>query len=476
MLPAFTIRGNPATPIAKPFTALTCILVAMACPPVPAAAGENWPQWRGPNLNGTAQATNLPVEWSETRNVRWKTDLPSWSASSPIIWGDKVFVMSPAKGEVTEGVAPTPDSANPPAERPRDFRGERRGGGMNPGGQALFLFCLNRENGGVRWMREVDQGNQTYRKQNNTSPSPVTDGIHVWSYTGNGVLTCLDLEGREQWKRPIQKDYGRFGLNWGYGSSPLLVEDRLIIPVLHGNNTDDPSYVLAIDKATGQTLWRTDRPTDAPRESPDAYVTPQLLRFPDHAEIVLNGGDLVTGHDLKSGREIWRADVLNPSKNGNYRIIPSCLVTDGLIIAPSRINPMVALKTGGRGDLSKTHVAWVSENGPDVPTPVSDGTQLWMVTSDRSLFSCLDLKTGRPFYDRERLPNATYSSSPVLAEGKIYLGNENSETIVLAATPEFRILATNKLEGFNTMSSPAVAGNQIFIRTSAAIYCLSKAE
>jgi outer membrane protein assembly factor BamB len=274
----------------------------------------------------------------------------------------------------------------------------------------------------------------------------------------------------------IQEDYGRFGLNWGYGSSPLLVEDRLIIPVLHGNNTDDPSYVLAIDKATGKTLWRTERPTDAPRESPDAYVTPQLLRFPDYAEIILNGGDLVTGHDLKSGQEIWRADVLNPGKNGNYRIIPSCLITHDLIIAPSRINPMVALRTGGRGDVSKTHVAWASENGPDVPTPVSDGAHLWMVTGDRSLFSCLDLKTGRPLYDRERLPNGTYSASPVLADGKIYLTNEGGETVVLAARPEFSLLATNQLEGANTLSSPAIAGNQIFIRTSAAIYCLAQTD
>jgi outer membrane protein assembly factor BamB len=459
------------------FASLAWAVSVITFPAFADSAAHNWPQWRGPNLNGTAQATNLPVEWSETKNVRWKTAMPSWSGSSPIVWEDRVFVMSPGKAEVPDSAPVSPDSPNPPGDRPRGFRGDRRGGGgMNPGGQALLLFCLNRLDGAVRWVREVDQGNQTHRKQNNTSPSPVTDGTHVWSYTGNGILTCLDLEGRAQWQRSIQKDYGRFGLNWGYASSPLLVEDRLILAVLHGNNTEDPSYVLAIDKATGKTLWRTERPTDAPRESPDAYVTPQLLRLKDHAEIILNGGDLVTGHDLKTGQELWRADVLNPSKSGNYRIIPSSLITDDLIIAPSRINPMVALKTGGRGDISKTHVAWTSENGPDVPTPVSDGSHLWMVTGDRSLFSCLDLKTGKPLYDRERLPNGTYSASPVLADGRIYLTNEGGETVVLAANPEFRILATNKLDGANTLSSPAVAGNQIFIRTSTGMYCLEKAE
>jgi outer membrane protein assembly factor BamB len=441
------------------------------------AAPDHWPQWRGPNLNGTAQAKDLPIEWSETRNIRWKTQLPSWSGATPIVWQDKVFVMSPDQAETaaaTDGATSTEPA--PAAEGPRGNRGRGRGGGMNPGGQGRLLYCLSREDGHVLWKREVDRGNQTYRKQNNTSPSPVADGVHVWSFTGNGVLTCLDLAGNEKWERRLQSDYGAFGLNWGYGSSPLLVDDRLIIPVLHGNNTDDPSYLLAIDKVTGKTLWRTERPTDAPRESPDAYVTPQLLRLAAHSEVILNGGDLVTGHDLATGKELWRADVLNPSKNGNYRIIPSCLVMEDLIIAPSRINPMVALKTGGKGDIAQSHVVWKSENGPDVPTPISDGKYLWMVTGDRSLFSCLDLKTGRPHYDRERLPSATYSSSPVLADGRIYLMNENCETVVLEAGPEFKILAVNKLEGSNGLSSPAVVGRDIFLRTSDAIYCVTKLE
>jgi outer membrane protein assembly factor BamB len=437
--------------------------------PVAAIAGDaagNWPQWRGPQLNGTAQATNLAVEWSETHNVRWKTRLPAWSGATPIIWGNNIFVMSPDQGQAV--------ASEPPVDGGGEGRRGRGGrGGMDPGGQALILFCLNRRDGAVLWQREVDRGNQTHRKQNNSSPSPVTDGNHVWSLTGNGVLTCFDFTGKEKWKRNIQRDYGRFGLNWGYASSPLLVDDRLVIPVLHGNNTDEPSYVLAVNKIDGRTLWRKERPTDAPQESPDAYVTPQLLRVEDRAEIILNGGDIVTGHDLATGNELWRADVLNPMNNGNYRIIPSCLVAGDLIIAPSRINPMVALRTGGRGDVTETHVVWTSANGPDVPTPVSDGRYLWFVTGDRSLFSCVDLKSGQPLYDRERLPNGTYSASPVLADAKIYLMNENCETVVLDAGSNFRILATNALEGANGLSSPAVAGSELFLRTSEAIYCVA---
>jgi outer membrane protein assembly factor BamB len=336
------------------------------------------------------------------------------------------------------------------------------------------VFCINRDNGAIRWSREVDEGNQTYRKQNNASPSPVTDGAHVWVYTGNGVLVCFDRDGKEVWRRNLQDDYGPFGLNWGYASSPLLHEDRLVIPVLHGMRTDAPSYVVALDKRTGRELWRTERPTDAPAESPDAYVTPQLLKLGDSVEVVLNGGDLVTGHDIQTGREVWRADVLNPGKAGNYRIVPSCLIVGELIIAPSRVNPMVAIRTGGKGDVSKTHVVWTSPNGPDVPTPVSDGRHLWLVTGDRSLFSCLDVRTGEPFYDRERLPNGTYSSSPILADGKIYLTNESTETVVIAAAPEFRIVATNKLPGSNFLSTPAIVGRQIFLRTSEALYCIEQ--
>jgi outer membrane protein assembly factor BamB len=453
-----TVRGCLSLPL----------LVSMAT--LAGESADNWPQWRGPELNGVSRATQLPVEWSETRNVRWKTALPSWSGATPIVWGNKVFVMSPDRGQAVVSEPPVNGDGSGEGRRGRGGRG-----GMDPGGQALMVYCLDRRDGAVLWQREVDRGNQTHRKQNNTSPSPVTDGSHVWSLTGNGVLTCLDFSGNMKWKRNLQEDYGRFGLNWGYASSPLLVDDRLIIPVLHGNNTDDPSYVLAVAKADGKTLWRTERPTDAPQESPDSYVTPQLLRANGRAEIILNGGDNVTGHDLASGSELWRADVLNPMNNGNYRIIPSCLVVGDLIIAPSRINPMVALRTGGQGDISQTHVVWSSANGPDVPTPVSDGKHLWFVTGDRSLFSCVDVKSGEAFYDRERLPNGTYSASPVLADRKIYLMNESCETVVLEAGSEFRVLATNRLEGSNGLSSPAIVGNEIFLRTSEAVYCLAVA-
>ena len=232
------------------------------------------------------------------------------------------------------------------------------------------------------------------------------------------MLKGFDLKGKELWARDIQKDYGRFGLNWGYASSPLLCQDALFIPVLHGMKTDDPSYLLKIDKKTGKTIWKTERPTKAIQESPDAYTTPVLLQHGGATAIVTSGGDIVTAHDPASGKEIWRVDGLNPDNNPAYRIIASPVVAGGLVIAPTRVKPLLAIKGGGRGDVTATHVAWRFERGPDVPTPVSDGTLLYIV-DDRGIVHALDLKTGSIVYGPERLKPAIYSSSPVLADGKI---------------------------------------------------------
>jgi outer membrane protein assembly factor BamB len=236
--------------------------------------------------------------------------------------------------------------------------------------------------------------------------------------------------------------------------------------------TDDPSYLLRIDKATGKTVWRVERPTRARFESPDAYTTPALLRYANRTEIVITGGDVVTGHDPETGRELWRADGLNPDNNGSYRIVASPVVHEGLIVAPSRERPMLALKPGGRGDVTRSHVLWSFNNGPDVPTPVTDGTYLYAV-NDRGIMWCLDAKTGREIYGRQRLRPGTYSGSPVLADGKIYVTNEDGVTVVVKAGPAFQVLAENELDDY-TLSSPAISDGQIFIRTSKALYAIGK--
>jgi outer membrane protein assembly factor BamB len=400
-------------------------------------SAENWPAWRGPSANGISRETNLPVKWSKTENITWRLALPEWSGSTAIIWGERIFL------NVAEGTE-------------------------------LYLWCVDRTKGQPLWKKHLSGNNHRERKQNMSSPSPVTDGRNVWVMTGTGFLKAFDFAGKELWARDIQKEYGRFGLNWGYASSPLLHEDSLYVQVLHGMRTDDPSYLLRIDKATGKTLWRVERATTAIRESPDSYTTPALLRYNNVTEIVVTGGDAVTGHEPATGKELWRANGLNPRNDAAYRIVASPIVFGEMIYAPTRERPLLALKPGGRGDVLKSHVVWSFDSGPDVPTPVTDGTYFYVVRDNGVMF-CLDAKTGKTIYGPSRLPPATYSGSPVLADGKIYVTNEDGVTAVAKAGPQFELLAQNDF-GEYTLSSPAISEGQIFIRTESALYAIGRRQ
>src|SRR5262245_55918533 len=241
-------------------------------------SAENWPQWRGPLLNGTSDERDLPVKWSMTENISWKLAMPDRSGSTPIIWNQKVFLS------VAEG-------------------------------KDLYLWCLDQQQGNVLWKKLLGGDNHRQRKQNMSSPSPVTDGMNVWVMTGTGILKCFDFVGNELWGRDLQKEYGQFGMNHGYSSSPLLYEDSLFVQVVHGTKTDAPSYLLRIEKKTGKTIWRVERPSNAVRDSLDSYASPALLKEGGTVQIVILGGDCVTGHDLATGKEIWRGNGLNPTNS-----------------------------------------------------------------------------------------------------------------------------------------------------------------
>jgi outer membrane protein assembly factor BamB len=443
---------------------LTLILLGLL-PGALAHAQTNWPQWRGPSGNRISRAVNLPATWSLTENIVWKAPLPSWSAGTPIIWGDRVFVTSPTEAGGSAAASPEPG--------PRGRGGY--GAGRDPGGPKLLLICISRKDGKQLWARELDNGNQLFNKQNSSSPSPVTDGKHVWVVTGTGAVTAFDMEGNRVWQRNLQREYGKFGLNWGYASSPLLYQGKLIIQVLHGTATTEPSYIVAFDDLTGRPLWRQERRTDAIAECPDAYTTPALLEYGGTTQIIVSGGDYVTAHDPKTGKEIWRAAGLNPQKRPNYRIIASPLVADGLIYASSRKAPVLALRAGGQGDITATHTVWKWEGlgVPDVPTPVCDGKYFYMV-EDSGRVTCLDAKTGKLIWGPERTTQGTVSASPLLADGKLYVTNESGVTTVLAAGPVFKVMATNELDDSYTLSSLAVAGSQLFLRTETHLYCIGK--
>jgi len=439
---------------------MSFIIVLVALLSGISATAADWPQWRGPNQNGRSPDKNLPLRWSPTENVIWKLKMKAWSGSTPIIWGDYIFLNMANAGERVVRV------------RGRQKGGQSHSSLVTEKDTSLALWCVDRNTGEIRWARGMGDGNRQLRKQNMSSPSPVTDGNHVWAMTGTGILKGFDFSGNEIWSRDIQQDYGAFGLNWGYASSPALYQDSLYLQVLHGMKTDDPSYILAIEKNTGRTLWRVERPTDALGESPDSYTTPLILNYGDNTELVISGGDYVTGHDLRTGEELWRAGNLNPNKASHYRIVASPLVSEGLIYVPSRKNPLQVFKVGGRGDITESHLVWSTTKGPDVPTPVSDGKYLY-VLGDRGVMSCLDARTGTQIWAEKRVKPGIYSASPILADGKLYVTSEDGTTTVIKSGPKFEILAENDLESY-TLSTPAISDGQIFIRTEDHLYCIGK--
>ena len=452
----------------------TLVLAALSLPTLSA----DWPQWRGPHFNGTNPAANgLAVEWTTDTNVAWKAALPSWSAATPAVWGNTVFVTSAEEGfdSPAQG-APRGGRARGRGPRPAGPGGRGRAGGPpapdSPRNDKILLIALSRKDGSILWSRTIGDGNRIYRKQNLSSPSPITDGKHVWVMTGGGQFSCYDFAGDKVWSRNIQQDYGRFGLNHGYASTPRLHMGRLYVQVLHGMKTDDPSYVFAVDARTGKTVWKVERPTDAMAESPDDYSTPLIVTASGKEQLVVSGGDYVTGHDLDQGKELWRMGGFNPGNERFYRTIASSIHIEDTVFTPStRGNPFIAFKVSGEGWMGESAKIWENSLGADVPTPTTDGKRLFVV-NDRGILNVLDAKTGELVVERLRLEPGTYSSSPLLADGKIYATNEEGTTTVVDVDDAYKILAANRLDS-HTLASPIAVGRQIFIRTADFLYCIA---
>lgn len=394
--------------------------------------GDDWPSWRGPSANGQSSSTGVLSTWSMDDNILWKVDLPGVSGATPIISGGKVF--------------------------------------LNVGrGESLELWALDAGGGAVLWKRELGSGNRETRKQDMSSPSPVVDESKVIAMTGRGVVKAFSLDGKELWVRDLEAEYGEFGLNWGYASSPLLVGETVYVQVLHGARTDAPSYVLAIDASTGQNRWLVERPTDAERESPDSYTTPVLLPRGDSWELVISGGDYVTGHDPNNGKEAWRLGGLNPEKRGMYRIVATPMVIDNRLVVPSRVSPLLVFDTSGRGT---PKLLWRLDRGIDVPSPTTDGKNLFLV-DDRGIIRRFALDTGEPTWEPQRLAQGTYSGSPVVADGRLFVTSETGVTSVVKVDGAFGVVAENHTVG-KVLSSLAVADGRIYLRTDSVLLCVGE--
>lgn len=429
------------------------------------ALAGNWPNWRGPNQDGSTDEKGLPAKFSKTEGVKWATALPGLSASVPVVWGDKVFITAPIEAE-----------------------------------KALVGLCYDARTGKELWRSVVSQGSELQwdNKSNLASPSATTDGERVVFLFANAVAACFDLKGAPIWKRDFKETHGAFGTQWTYGSSPLLDGGKLYIQVLQRNEPfefqgfqkgtpgkDMSSYVLALDPATGKDLWKVIRPSTAEAETLESFASPVVLPVKGQRQLLIVGGDCVTGHDPASGVELWRWGNWNPDLNKNLRLVPS-VVTAGntVVVCSPKKRPVFGVKMGLTGKQDDSALAWTSDGKvltSDVSTPATYQGKLYVLDSDRRAISCVEPDTGKILWTGETGSKAKFESSPTIADGKIYMTNFWGDVYVVKASSDaYELLSVNEMgdgskpngDAKSCRSSIAAADGHLYIRTQDKLYCV----
>jgi outer membrane protein assembly factor BamB len=411
-------------------------------------SADNWPHWRGPLAAGTSNETGLPEAWSDKENIAWKSSLSGIGVSSPIVWGDRVFVTSQVgTGQSRVGPRLGQGADSNAAER------SLTGAGTAANRSLRFVIeALNRADGRRLWAHALDAEGElppVHDKHNLASASPVTDGQLVFAVFGSGQVAAVDVNGKPVWTRHLGKEYSPWNINWGNGSSPILYRNSLIIVCYHG----PASYVIALDTRTGKQLWKTDKARGVL-----SYSTPLVVPGPQGDELVVNSSLGIEAFDPATGRELWHFN--EPSQFP----IPVAMHHDGVIYLSRgyRSGPYAALRPGGRGDISKSHVVWHVPTGAPYISSLVHYNGLIYMAGDVGVVTCVDAKTGERVW-RERL-GGVYTASPVAADGKVYLLSESGETIVLRAGRKPDVLARNTING-RLLASPAISGGRLFIRT-----------
>ncbi len=403
------------------------------------ASADNWPQWRGPTDDGICKEKNLPAEWSDAKNVVWKLKMPGMGGSTPAVWGDRMFLTS-------------------------------------ADGADMVLLCVSTA-GKELWKKTLSTGGADKKfmggEANNASASPCTDGKHVWATVGTGDFACFDFDGKEVWRFNAQDRYGKFGNMHGVHMTPLLHGDRLYVAFLHRNG----QWVAALNKMTGEEVWKVERQTDGRGEGREAYASPFLWSDGKDEYLVVHGSDYTTAHSLQDGSEIWRLGDLNPksSYRADLRLVASPAISPEVIVVPTAKNgPVVAVKPGAKGAIfaGGTGEMWRLPKGTtDVPTPlISDG--LVYMCRENGTLVLLEAKTGKELY-QERLHSGIYRASPVLADGKLYLTCRDGTFTVVKAGPMFEKVAENKLPDLFT-ASPAVSERRIYLRGWDTLYAIGE--
>jgi outer membrane protein assembly factor BamB len=394
---------------------------------------ENWPYWRGPTLDGVSTEKGLPAEWGEGKNVVWTLPMPGMGCSTPVVWGERMFLTS-------------------------------------EDGEDVVLLCVSTD-GKLLWKHKIGTGGRKVRgdEGNSATASSTTDGKHVWSFAGSGELCCHTIDGEPVWSVNLQKEYGKFRTNFGMHSSPLHHGNRIYMQVLHRNG----QFVFAFDAATGKVVWKIDRAGEGVpgTESPDGYASIQLKQG-SNPYLVVHGNDATTGHRLEDGSEIWRVVDENQQERRDWRFISSPAVSQDLIVIPTCKNGVtVAVRTdiegkvaaGGKGEL------WRLKVTTDVPSPLIHDGLVYLCRGEGQIM-CIEAKTGKVLYD-ERGYNSRHRASPVYADGKIYLTARNGTFSVIDAGPTYKLLSRHKLPD-DFAASPAISNGRIYLRGFKTLYAI----
>ena len=425
-----------------------------------AESSVNWPQFRGPGALGVAEHPNLPDRWSTNENIAWKVEVPGRGWSSPIVWGQRVFVTTVvSEGEVE------------PAKKGLYFGGERKE--VPKAEHRWLVLCFDLQSGRELWRQEAHRGtppNPLHVKNTYASATPVTDGERVYAYFGNVGLFCYNMEGRPLWSTNWPSVKTRYG--WGSAASPVLHDRRIFLV----NDNDEQSFAVALDAKTGRQLWRVER------DEKSNWATPHLWRNDQHTELITPGTKRVRSYDL-DGKLLWELGGMSSI------VIPTPFSKSGRLYVCSgyvgdKVRPVFAIKPGASGDITlkpgetnNEFIAWYQPTaGPYNPSPLLYGDYFY-VLFDFGFLSCHDARTGRQVYEKQRIraDTTSFTASPWAANGRIFALSEDGDTFVFQAGPEYKLLHTNPLDEM-CMATPAMAGDRLLIRTLTKLYCLRETK
>ncbi len=451
--------------------------LAFAAAAAAATPNDNWPEWRGPLQTGVAPSANPPTTWSETNNVKWKVKLPGSGQATPIIWDNRVFIQTAiptgkkVEAKPADASEPTPParpeaSGDPSRKGPGKGKGRGGfGGGAKPTEVYQFtVLCLDRQTGKVLWQKVAREGvpHEGYREGEGSlaSSSGLTDGKHLYAYFGSRGLYCYDLDGKLQWEQDLGKM--RIKMSFGEGSSPALYHDTLII----NRDNEDNSFIIALDKNTGKTLWKK------PREETTSWSTPLIIERDGKVQAVVTATGKIRSYDVASGEVLWECGGLTRN------VIPCPVADAGMVYCMSGFQgtALLAIRLGRTGDLTGSDaIAWThNKSTPYVPSPLLYNGKLYFFAVNNSVLTCLDTKAGDVVFDAQKLEDLSgVYASPIGAAGKVYLPGRNGVTVVLKQSDKLEVLATNHLdEKFD--ASPAAAGKDLFLRGREYLYCIGE--